>query len=149
MPTDHIEHAVYVDLETTGATATHDRITEVGIVEVRGGKLLVFVDPNADSQANPNPQPSLPPLDQSSDLGPLLATWGVAYDKRQVVADAHYALTVSLSDRAMPVRHVGMLGIDSEGFDHGDVVSAQLKQMNFASTGALALAPSRLDVDEF
>ena len=105
---------------------------------LRGGKLLVFVDPNADSQANPNPQPGLPPLDQSSDLGPLLAAWGVAYDKRQVVADAHYALTVSLSDRAMPVRHVGMLGIDSEGFDHGDVVSAQLKQMNFASTGALA-----------
>lgn len=34
------EHAVYVDLETTGATATHDRITEVGIVEVRGGKVI-------------------------------------------------------------------------------------------------------------
>jgi DNA polymerase-3 subunit epsilon len=24
----------FVDLETTGATATHDRITEIGIVEV-------------------------------------------------------------------------------------------------------------------
>jgi DNA polymerase-3 subunit epsilon len=34
------EHAVFVDLETTGATATHDRVTEVGIVEVNHGRVL-------------------------------------------------------------------------------------------------------------
>ena len=39
MPTAHIEHAVFVDLETTGATATHDRITEVGIVEMRDDEI--------------------------------------------------------------------------------------------------------------
>ena len=31
------EHVVFVDLETTGATATHDRITEIGIIEVNAG----------------------------------------------------------------------------------------------------------------
>ena len=34
------EHAVFVDLETTGATATHDRITEVGVIEVHHGRLV-------------------------------------------------------------------------------------------------------------
>jgi DNA polymerase-3 subunit epsilon len=31
---------VFLDLETTGATAHHDRITEIGCVEVEGGRLL-------------------------------------------------------------------------------------------------------------
>lgn len=35
---DH--HVVFLDLETTGATATHDRITEVGLVEVAQGRHL-------------------------------------------------------------------------------------------------------------
>lgn len=31
---------VFVDLETTGATATHDRITEVGLVEIDNGRFV-------------------------------------------------------------------------------------------------------------
>lgn len=31
---------VFLDLETTGATANHDRITEIGLIEVNGGRLV-------------------------------------------------------------------------------------------------------------
>jgi DNA polymerase-3 subunit epsilon len=34
------EHVVFVDLETTGAAATHDRITEIGVIEVNRGRLI-------------------------------------------------------------------------------------------------------------
>ena len=33
-------HVVFLDLETTGATATRDRITEIGLIEVDGGNFV-------------------------------------------------------------------------------------------------------------
>jgi DNA polymerase-3 subunit epsilon len=50
---------VFLDLETTGATATHDRITEIGLVEVTDGK---FVE--SWSQLV-NPEENIPPFIQS------------------------------------------------------------------------------------
>ncbi len=53
------EHAVYVDLETTGATATHDRITEIGIIEVNHGRVI------SEWSALINPGMRIPPMIQS------------------------------------------------------------------------------------
>lgn len=53
------QHAVYVDLETTGATATHDRITEIGIIEVDHGRLI------GEWSTLVNPGMSIPPMIQS------------------------------------------------------------------------------------
>ena len=53
------QHAVFVDLETTGATATHDRITEIGIIEVNGGRLI------SEWSTLVNPGMSIPPMIQS------------------------------------------------------------------------------------
>lgn len=54
---DH--HAVYVDLETTGATATHDRITEIGVIEVNYGEVI------SEWSTLVNPGMSIPPIIQS------------------------------------------------------------------------------------
>lgn len=54
---DH--HAVFVDLETTGATATHDRITEIGIIEVNRGRII------SEWSTLVNPGMSIPPMIQS------------------------------------------------------------------------------------
>jgi DNA polymerase-3 subunit epsilon len=53
------EHVVFVDLETTGATATHDRITEIGIVEVDCDRLI------GEWSTLVNPGVSIPPAIQS------------------------------------------------------------------------------------
>ena len=50
---------VFLDLETTGATATHDRITEVGLVEVENGKFI------REWSTLVNPGMSIPPMIQS------------------------------------------------------------------------------------
>lgn len=34
------DHLVFLDLETTGATANYDRITEIGMIEVDRGRLI-------------------------------------------------------------------------------------------------------------
>jgi len=53
------EHAVFLDLETTGATAAHDRITEIGIVEVERDRLV------GEWSTLVNPGVSIPPAIQS------------------------------------------------------------------------------------
>lgn len=53
------QHLVFVDLETTGATATHDRVTEVGLVEVERGRLA------AEWSTLVNPGVSIPPAIQA------------------------------------------------------------------------------------
>ena len=53
------EHVVFVDLETTGATATHDRITEIGIIEVNHGRLI------SEWSTLVNPGMSIPPMIQA------------------------------------------------------------------------------------
>jgi DNA polymerase-3 subunit epsilon len=53
------ERLVFLDLETTGATATHDRITEVGLIEVDRGRLA------GEWSTLVNPGTSIPPAIQS------------------------------------------------------------------------------------
>ena len=53
------QHAVFVDLETTGTTATHDSITEIGIVEVDRGRYI------GEWSTLINPGVSIPPMIQS------------------------------------------------------------------------------------
>lgn len=53
------QHAVFVDLETTGATATHDRITEIAIIEVDRGRLV------SEWSTLVNPGVSIPPMIQA------------------------------------------------------------------------------------
>ncbi len=50
---------VFLDLETTGATATHDRITEIGLVEVAGGKFV------GSWSRLVNPEKNIPPFIQA------------------------------------------------------------------------------------
>ena len=50
---------IFLDLETTGATATHDRITEIGLIEVANGEFV-----GKWSQLV-NPEESIPPFIQS------------------------------------------------------------------------------------
>ncbi len=52
-------HVVFLDLETTGATATHDRITEVGLVEVNNGEFI------REWSTLVNPGMSIPPMIQA------------------------------------------------------------------------------------
>ena len=108
---------------------------------LRGGRLLLFVDPNAEHQTRGNPMQQAPDADVASDLAPLLRSWGVRYDPKRVVADARYAMTVTMSENAPPVRHLGILTIDGDAVDRTDVVTTQLERLNFASAGALLPIP--------
>jgi ABC-type uncharacterized transport system involved in gliding motility auxiliary subunit len=73
----------------------------------------------------------------SSDLPGLLQAWGIQFDSTQVVTDQERALYVTLQPGERPVAHLGMMGVQREGFAN-DIVSGQLQVMNMSSAGALS-----------
>ena len=107
---------------------------------LRGGRLLVFMDPlaEADMGGEPNDPMARMNAGASSSLGPLLRTWGVDFDTNRVVGDLAYALQVSIAQGQPPIRHLGILSVNTDGMNATDVVSADLQAVNFSSTGWLA-----------
>lgn len=108
---------------------------------LRGGKLMVFVDPIAEadiSGIDPANPASAMMADRSSNLSPLFDAWGVEFDPGKVVADRRYALSVSVARNGAPVPHVGILGLSGAALNDADVVTAELNTINVAAAGALS-----------
>lgn len=103
---------------------------------MRGGRALVFVDPNSDTQTQIMVGGGGYRDNLGSDLPGLLSAWGVNYDAAQVVTDQELALFVTLAQGQRPTAHYGMLGVPREHFAN-DIVSGQLQVMNLSSAGAL------------
>ena len=113
---------------------------------LRGGHLVVFVDPDAemaDAGENPAPAastaPPTPPADVSSDLPRLFAAWGVHYDPHRVVLDPSHALTIELGGAS--VSHPAMLWLDSSLLNRADPVTASLQRIDLSTAGHFDLAP--------
>ena len=110
---------------------------------MRGGHLLVFVDPNAeldDAGADPsNPQAAMF-AERSSDLPTLFKAWGVGFAPDKVVLDRVHALSVGTAPGAPPVRHPGILGFTTRDLSRNDVITANLDTINVASVGYFQLA---------
>jgi ABC-type uncharacterized transport system involved in gliding motility auxiliary subunit len=116
---------------------------------LRGGHLLVFVDPNAEldsSGGDPGNPMAAMMADKSSDLPKLFKAWGVDYDPKKVVLDRARAVSVSVAEGQAPVRHPGILGLTQADFNHDDVVTANLETINVSSAGYFELAKDAKDV---
>jgi ABC-type uncharacterized transport system involved in gliding motility auxiliary subunit len=114
---------------------------------LRGGKILMFVDPVAEAdESGADPSNPMAPMmaNRSSDAGALLKAWGVDFKPGEVVGDAEYALQVGMQPGAAPVRHLGILGLREPAFNAEDVVAADLASVNVATVGRLeALAGAK------
>lgn len=109
---------------------------------MRGGKLLVFVDPHSEAQAMRQQQPGMP-ADTFSDLKKLFPAWGIAYDPNTVVGDPQTARQVQFPSggRQQIVDYLPWLSLDRPHLAADDVVTAQLDRVNLATIGALAPPP--------
>jgi ABC-type uncharacterized transport system involved in gliding motility auxiliary subunit len=117
---------------------------------LRGGHLLVFVDPDGESD------PAAHILDPTqmeqggvaSDLPRLFKSWGIVYDPTKVVLDSQFALQVQPDPNKPPIRHLAILGLHKATLNQKDVVSADLENLNFSSAGAISLdANSKLSLE--
>lgn len=107
---------------------------------LRGGRLLAFVDPDAESDAAADIAPTLD-APRPSSLPRLFAAWGLQFDPGRVVLDVQNALQTQPDPARPPVRHPGVLGLPRSQLNQRDVVTAGLESLNLSSAGALSLAP--------
>ena len=110
---------------------------------LRGGHLLVFVDPEAeldDSGADPQNPMAAMMADKSSDLPKLFKAWGIEYDPKKVVLDRQRALPISMGEGQAPVRHPAILGFTAEDLNKDDVTTANLETINVSSAGYFELS---------
>ncbi|MDF3931952.1 GldG family protein [Pseudomonas citronellolis] len=104
---------------------------------LRGGKLLVFVDPFSEAD-KASPMAALDgPGDQASDLEPLFRAWGVRLLSGKVVGDGSYAMSVSLGQGQPPAHHPAWLNLDARALDASDVATAGLENLTLATAGIL------------
>ena len=111
---------------------------------MRGGRMLLLVDPNAGADlTGQDPRNPLAGAmaNHSSDLQPLLSTWGIDYDATKVIGDLGRGLEVRSNTSSAPVRHIGILGLRHGDMDAKDVVTASLESINLATVGSLAARP--------
>jgi ABC-type uncharacterized transport system involved in gliding motility auxiliary subunit len=105
---------------------------------MRGGKLISFIDPQAEND-NAGAQPGMPPMGgRSSTLGPLLDAWGVSFDPNQVVGDRELGLTVSLRQGQAPSQHIAIIGFNRASMNPKDVTVSALDTINVMTAGALS-----------
>ena len=110
---------------------------------LRGGHVLVFVDPRSEADPAGAADPSNPmaqlQADRSSNLEPLFKAWGVDYKPDQIAVDLERGLAVSMREGEPPSQHIAILGLDREGMAK-DMITAQIDSVNLAMAGSLAKA---------
>jgi ABC-type uncharacterized transport system involved in gliding motility auxiliary subunit len=104
---------------------------------MRGGKLIAFVDPQSENDPAAQQGGPMAMAPRSSSLGPLLDTWGVAYDPGKVVGDRGLGLTVRMRQDQQPAQHIGIIGLNRDSMDAKDVVTSALNSINVWTAGAL------------
>jgi len=115
---------------------------------LRGGHLLVFVDPDAeldDTVQDPNNPMAAMMSDKSSDLPKLFKAWGIEYDPKKVVLDRTRALPISMGEGTAPVRHPAILGFTAEDLNHDEVTTANLDSINMSTAGYFELSKDMKD----
>ncbi len=109
---------------------------------MRGGKVMAFIDTVSDYQRS---QGVSEPIDSAreADLQALLNSWGIQFDRSQVLNDADHALLVGGS-QSQQSRHLGILGFNRSNFSGSSVLLSNLESINVASIGSLR----QLDADK-
>lgn len=105
---------------------------------LRGGKLILFVDPFLETAPTIQSMPGTT-LAATSNLEKLLKAWGVDFDPTKVVADRSFAQRVSImGPQGRETKdYVAWLGLHGPGLSADDPVTAELDMVNLASPGAL------------
>lgn len=126
-------------------TLSDDTLYAIDQFVLRGGRLMVFVDPNGEQDQSgndpENPQAAMF-ASKSSDLPKLFRAWGINYDPNQVVLDAGNALPIQINPAAPPVQHLAIMGYRKDNLNADEVTTAQLDTINFSTAGQFSLAES-------
>ncbi|HUB11472.1 MAG TPA: GldG family protein [Acetobacteraceae bacterium] len=109
---------------------------------MRGGRLMVMVDPWCETMAAQSNPSGMPVTDAHSNLAKLFKAWGIEFNPNEVVGDLTGAWRVRdpQDPNAQAVNYVAWFNI-RDGINHSDPATADLKQVTVASPGFIAKVP--------
>jgi len=108
---------------------------------MRGGRLIVMVDPYSEGSAAQSMGGQQPPGSGTvSDLKPLLQAWGVDYDPKNVVLDRTSAVQVQYGqgDQAAVLPYYAWIKLTGNNINRKDLITADIDTIQLASAGSLA-----------
>ncbi|MBX7201208.1 MAG: Gldg family protein [Rhodospirillaceae bacterium] len=102
---------------------------------MNGGKVLAFVDPNAEAGGMMGPQG--PP--DFTGISKLMKAWGVQLVPNKVLGDLDAAMRVNMGQGPRPVvaDYVAWMQLRAGNLDHSDAITGDLRQINLGTPGAL------------
>ena len=111
---------------------------------MRGGRALVFVDPNAETDPGMSPDMMMrgmmpgPPV-RASNPKDLLKSWGMSMADDEVVGDLSVAVRVRAEQqgRLVTIDYPMWMNLGEEAFSSEDIVTANLGAVTIASPGHL------------
>ncbi|PKK88212.1 MAG: hypothetical protein CVV64_19850 [Candidatus Wallbacteria bacterium HGW-Wallbacteria-1] len=103
---------------------------------LRGGRLVVMVDPSCQVDESTGGNPYMAKLSKSSDMAKLFRNWGVEYAKDKIAADLHIATKVN-AGREGVVDYPIWMTLNENCMDDKSVITAKLAKMMFIEAGVL------------
>ncbi len=131
---DHIDDDIDLLLLVQPPELTDSALYAIDQFALKGGRVLAFLDPVAETAPNGGLM-GMGGSGSASSLNKLLQNWGVGWNPDQVVLDAANALVVNQGPGRPPLRHFGLLALHPESLNADDVVTAQLEAINLSSVG--------------
>lgn len=103
---------------------------------LKGGRVLLFVDTNAELAARPGGQNT---NDTVSEFDDLLTAWGVTLVKDKVAGDMQTARRVNIEQggKIIATNYVAWLSLTPDNMASEDVVTGELQLINVGSAGIL------------
>ena len=106
---------------------------------MRGGHLIVLVDPNSNHEARTQSAQMGRMPDIKSDLPRLLKNWGVEFDPAKLVGDSRYATSINAGGGNI-VRYPMWMSLPPAAMDADHPITSQLENLLFVDSGFLSKA---------
>ena len=106
---------------------------------LKGGKAIVFVDPNSETQQMHPSQLNPPGSPLDSNLDPLFKAWGVTLEPKMVAGDRRAARRVNAGNaqHVEAMDYVAWLALDDTNLNRDNLITADLTHINMATAGIL------------
>ncbi|HUB97586.1 MAG TPA: Gldg family protein [Stellaceae bacterium] len=106
---------------------------------LKGGRVLVFVDPDSQTQQMHPSQLNPPGSPTDSDMEKLFNAWGFQMVPKMVAGDLDAARKVNAGDSShvVPVDYVAWLTLQKQNMNPDETVTGDLSQVTMATSGIL------------
>ena len=106
---------------------------------LRGGKLLIFIDPNSETESFSPDKNQMEVGGNNSNLNELLNKWGIELVENKVVGDLLSARRVEIgaSDQPSVTDYLAWLDIKKDHMDDTHQVTSEVQRLTFATSGFL------------